>query len=113
MAEKNIKAAVDAFKTGKGSAAVLRNLNYIISRCESAEDMSYVLKYMETDNVIVLIQLLLQYSQYKKEVLPEPLSSQSIIKLKVHTETNEEQKKRKSFITEGQANMLASESGKI
>ena len=107
MAEKNIKSAVDTLKKGKGSAAVLRNLNYIISRCESAEDMSYVLKYMETDNVIVLIQLLLQYSQYKPGNSSRTFKFTKYNKLRIHNETPEEQKKRKSVITTGQANMIA------
>ncbi len=108
MAEKNIKAAVDALKSGKGSAAVLRNLNYIISRCESLEDMQYILNCMETKNVIVLLQLLIQYSQHRNGGTARSFKFTKYNKLRVHTETKEEQAKRKSFITEGQANMLAS-----
>jgi hypothetical protein len=107
MTEKNIKSAVDTLKKGKGSAAVLRNLNYIISRCESVEDMSYVLNCMETDNVIVLIQLLLQYSQYKPGNSSRTFKFTKYNKLRIHNETPEEQKKRKSVISTGQANMIA------
>ena len=74
MTEKNIKSAVDTLKKGKGSAAVLRNLNYIISRCESVEDISYVLKCMETDNVIVLIQLLLPLQHLHMQLCSIPVS---------------------------------------
>lgn len=108
MAQKNIKAAVDALRTGKGSAAVLRNLNYIISRCESTEDMEYIISCMDTKNIIVLIQLLIQYSQTSKGTMPRTFKFTKYNKMKVHTETNEELRKRKSVITQGQAHMLAS-----
>ena len=107
MAAKNIKAAVDALKSGKGSAAVLRNLNYILSRCESVEDMNYILESMDTKNVIVLIQLLIQYSDYSKNQASRTFKFTKYNQLRVHNETAEEQKKRRSYITEGQANMLA------
>ena len=108
MTEKNIKSAVDALRAGKGSAAVLRNLNYIISRCESTEDMEYIISCMDTKNVIVLLQLLIQYSQDSKGTLPRAFKFTKYNKLRVHTETKEEMRKRKSVITQGQAHMLAS-----
>ncbi|MBR6224069.1 MAG: TerD family protein [Lachnospiraceae bacterium] len=111
MAAKNIKAAVDALKSGKGSAAVLRNMNYIISRCESISDMEYILSSMDTKNVIVLIQLLIQYSQYKNSAAARNFKFTKYNMMKVHTETEEEMRKRKSIISEGQAKMLASKIG--
>lgn len=107
MAGKNIKAAVYALKTGKGSAAVLRNMNYILSRCESIEDMSYVLGCMDTKNVIVMIQLLIEYSNYSKGEAARTFKCTKYNQMKVHTETPEEIKIRRSYITEGQAKMLA------
>ena len=107
MAEKNIHKAVDALKNGKGSAAVLRNLNYVISRCESLEDMGCILDSIDTKNVIVLIQLLIQYSNYTRSNAVRTFKFTKYNQLRVHTETNEEVKSRKSHITEGQANMLA------
>ena len=108
MAEKNVKAAVDALKKGKGSAAVLRNLNYCLSRCESMEDMEHLVNSIDTKNVIVLIQLLIQYSQYKSGTQLRTFKFTKYNRLRVHTETDDEQKKRKSVISQGQANMLAS-----
>jgi len=108
MTEKNVKMAVDALKTGKGSAAVLRNLNYLISRCESVEDMQYILDCMETSNVIVLLQLLLRYAHYKAGTQPRTFKFTKYNRMRVHAETAAEQKKRKSVISEGQAKMLAS-----
>ncbi|MBO4910147.1 MAG: hypothetical protein J5476_12795 [Lachnospiraceae bacterium] len=108
ISEKDIRSAVDIIKAGKGSAALIRNLNYLISRCESTEDIEYICGNMETDNLIVLIQLLIQYSQMAgKGTTARTFAFTKYNMLKVHTETEEEQKKRKSMITEGQANMLA------
>lgn len=109
MTEKNVKTAVDALKTGKGSAAVLRNLNYIISRCESVDDLKYIIDCIDTDNVIVLIQLLIQYSQYKSGNQARTFKFTKYNRLITHMETEDEKKKRKSIISEGQANMLAAE----
>ena len=67
MTDKNIKEAVDALKSGKGSAAVLRNMNYILSRCKAVEDMEYVVNCIDTRNVIVLIQLLMEYADYSMD----------------------------------------------
>ena len=107
MTEKNIMSAVNALKNGKGSAALLRNLNYIISRCESTEEMEYVLECMDTKNVVVLIQLLMEYSDYSESNAVRTFMFTKYNQLKVHTETDEEVKSRKSHITEGQANTLA------
>lgn len=109
MTEKNVRAAVDALKAGKGSAAVLRNMNYIISRCESIDDLKYIIDCIDTDNVIVLIQLLIQYSQYKSGNQARTFKFTKYNRLRTHMETEDEQKKRKSVISEGQANMLAAE----
>ena len=107
MAAKNIKAAVDSLKTGKGSAAVLRKLNYIISRCESMEDLKYVIDRIDSKNVIVLIQLLLEYTGYSRKNALRTFKFSKHNLLKVHNETMTEADRRKSNITEGQVNMLA------
>ncbi|SEP54629.1 hypothetical protein SAMN02910369_00016 [Lachnospiraceae bacterium NE2001] len=107
MTERNIRAAVDALKSGKGSAAVLRQLNYIMSRCESVGDMEYVLSCMDTKNVIVLMQLIIQYAQYKNKSEPRSFKFTKYDKLRVHTETAEEQKNRQSAISKGTARMLS------
>ncbi|MBR4760488.1 MAG: hypothetical protein IK078_10140 [Lachnospiraceae bacterium] len=107
MSEKNISAALEALKTGKGSGAVLRNLNYIISRSETMEDFQQILDSMETKNVIVLIQLLLQYASYQGSAMPRTFLFTKYNLLKSHTETPEEQAKRRSALSEGQVKMLA------
>ena len=106
MTEKNIDAATEALRSGKGSAAVLRNLNYIISRCETAEEIESVVRLMETDNVIVLLQLLIQYAQYKTGGTPRAFVFTKYNRLKVHIETAAEVNKRRSVISKEQAHML-------
>ena len=103
MTVRNVRAAVEALKTGKGSAAVLRKLNYIISRCESEEDVQFVLDCIDTKNNIVLIQLLIQYGQYRDEKAPRTFAFTKYNMMKIHTETPEELEKRKSDIASTQA----------
>ena len=107
MTAKNIRAAIDTLKSGKGSAAVIRKLNYMISRCGSLEDLQYICSNIDTKNVIVLIQLLVEYSMRNGGSAPRRFAFTKYNMLKVHNETLEEQKKRKSMISEGQAAMLA------
>lgn len=107
MTTKNIRAAIDTLKSGKGSAAVIRKLNYMISRCGSLEDLQYICSNIDTKNVIVLIQLLVEYSMRNGGSAPRRFAFTKYNMLKVHNETLEEQKKRKSMISEGQAAMLA------
>ncbi len=106
MAEKQIMQALEILRSGKGSGAVLRNLNYIMSRCESIEDLERVINSLDTKNVIILIQLLIQYSQYKTAAQARTFIFTKYNMMKAHTETDEEQKKRKSVISEGQVNMM-------
>ena len=70
MTERNIRSAVEVLKSGKGSAAVLRNLSYLISRCSSEEEVQFVLDCIDTKNNIVLIQLLIRFAQYREESGP-------------------------------------------
>ncbi len=107
MAQKNIRAAVEALEKGKGSAAILRNLNYIISRCETVEDMAFVADCIDTKNVIVLLQLLIRYAQHRSEAAPRTFTFSKYNRLVTHRETEEEQQKRRSVISEGQAKMLS------
>ncbi len=61
MGEGRIKDAVDVLRDEKGTGAVLRNLDYLLSRCEADEEVDYVLDVIDGKNKILLIQLLLHY----------------------------------------------------
>ena len=61
VGEGRIKDAVDVLRDEKGTGAVLRNLDYLLSRCESDDAVDYVLDVIDGKNKILLIQLLLHY----------------------------------------------------
>ncbi len=98
MAKKDIKGAVQLLKKSKGSGALLRNLDYIASRCENKEEISFLLDNIEGGSIILLIQLLLHYGYYKKDYRTFVFAKHGIIKS--HEETKEELEKRKSFLDE-------------
>ena len=64
MTDGDIKGAVDILLEKKGSSALLRNLTYILSRCKTDEAVEYVLSHVESNNKILLMQLMLHYSSY-------------------------------------------------
>ncbi|MCR5625063.1 MAG: hypothetical protein K6G11_07480 [Lachnospiraceae bacterium] len=107
MSAGDIKGALDALKKGKGSSAVLRNLVYIVSRCENVTDIQYVLDSMDSQNSIVLIQLLLDLKYRLAGNKPRDFKFTKNNIQKVHKETPEEQQKRKSNLSTGQIKMLS------
>ena len=65
LLKNNIENAVLCLSKGKGSGAVLRRLNHLLSRGTSDEEIAFVMKHIHTGNPIILIQLLIQYSKYQ------------------------------------------------
>ncbi len=61
IGEGRIKDAVDVLRDEKGTGAVLRNLDYLLSRCEADDEVDYVLDVIDGKNKILIIQLLLHY----------------------------------------------------
>ena len=106
IANGNIAEAVSVLKEGKGNGAVLRNLDYLISRCRSENDMDTVLNNISSSNVIILLQLLLKYSQKGGIISNRAFRFTKFEKLKLHLETEEEVRKRKSFLTKEQTEIL-------
>lgn len=98
MAASEIREAVRALRKGKGSGALLRKLNYILSRCTCEEDVRHVLNSIHTDNAIILIQLMQQFS------LEADVRSLRTFKftrhnlLRIHQESAEEGQHRRSCI---------------
>lgn len=108
MLRRDIKSAVTCLSAGKGSGALLRHLNYIVSRCSAEEDFAFVLNSLDTKNAVILIQLLLQYSNETVR----PSESRAFIfsrynKMTVHRETDDEVFRRKSRLSPLQAESLA------
>ncbi len=106
LAEQDIKGAVKILKEGKSAATVLRNLDYIVSRCSSQEEVEFVIESIDSRNVIVLLQLMLQYANYSSKPATRDFVFTAHNKMKVHHETEEEANKRKSIITEEYANAI-------
>ena len=106
LTRQDIQTALTILHDEKSPVTVLRNLNYLISRCSDQSDIDFILNNIKSDNTIVLIQLLLWYSydvsQHSKRSFVFTKYNQMI----VHTETDAEFKKRKSFISEENAKVI-------
>lgn len=99
MAQSQIREAVKALRRGKGSGALLRKLNYILSRCKDEADVRYVLRHLHTGNPILLIQLMQQFStEEPKGERTFKFTRHNL--LKVHKESPREQAHRRSFVPE-------------
>lgn len=98
LAERDIKKAVTALREGKSASAVLRNLNYIVSRCRTQEELDFVLDCMDRGNRIVLIQLLLRFANESEGSGLRSFRFTRHNKTKVHYETEEEHAGRRSYI---------------
>lgn len=99
IAEKDITRAVDILLSGKGSSMLLRNLNYLLSRATSDDEIEYIINKINSKNAILLIQLLFSYSDYDAEDA-RTFKFVKFGRLVHHEETEEEQKKRLSRLDE-------------
>ena len=97
----NIKHACNLLADIKGPTAVLRNMNYLLSRCKSQEDKKYVInKAFTSDSTVVLIQQLYNYYNYDVDNRANrwfKFTKNNL--LKVYYESYAEQSRRKSYIT--------------
>lgn len=100
MQRSEIREAVLALRKGKGSGALLRKLNYILSRCETEEDVSFVLRNLKTENPLILIQLIMDYSAEKPADQPRTFKFTKHNLLRVHKETDEEFYRRQSLVSD-------------
>ena len=97
--DRKIRSAVDTLKEKKGSAALLRKLNYIVSRCETADNLEYVLDNIDSGNSVVLMQLYISYLQYEYERKARVFSYVKYNMNKTHRETEKETAKRRSLLS--------------
>lgn len=100
----NLAAALLA--SSKGSGAVLRNLDYYVSRCQNRESIDAVLKTAASDNPIINLQLYIKYKQYDPNKVNRTFTFTKNNMNKVHVETEEEVIKRKSILNFEQAMAL-------
>lgn len=96
--------AAHVLKADKGNAALLRNLNYILSRCEEREAKE-VLRLIDATNPIVLMQMLLMYRNYKTGGRTFRFVKHN--RMVVHKETDDEVERSKSALTEHMVGMIS------
>ena len=109
MERYEVRQAVQILRDGKGASAVLRRLDYLVSRCDTAEDIRYVLENAGTDNTVLLLQLLLHYAQYDGGKARRVFRFARHGKLTAHIETEDEAIARRSRLTMDQARTLRDE----
>ena len=109
MAAGDVRGAVETLKKGKGAGALLRNLNYIVSRIEKPEDLSFVLESLGTKNNVILFQLLLNYRKDREleNRLGRNFRFTKHNTMRVHVETEDEMAHRKSMLSKGQYDAIA------
>ena len=67
MADRSVVEAARVLSEKKGSGAILRNLNYILSRCKSYAEVDRVVKLVNSENPILVLQLISQYANYVED----------------------------------------------
>lgn len=102
MAGENTYGAASILKHRKGASAVLRNLDYIVSRTEEFSEVERVLDLLKEDfNPIILMQLIQHYNDYNRK--PNEARNFSFNKFNMkrsHRETGEEVERSKSHLNE-------------
>ena len=91
-------SAAEALRRSKGSGALVRKLNYVLSRCAGPGEVERVLDALGPVSPILSIQMILQYQNYA--------SARRVFKfirfgkMARHTETDEEKARRRSVVSE-------------
>lgn len=102
MKGENTYGAASILKYRKGTSAVLRNLDYIVSRTKEFSEIEKVLGLLKDDfNPIILMQLIQHYNDCNRK--PDEARSFSFNKFnmkKNHRETGDEVKRSKSHLGE-------------
>lgn len=102
LKKRDIKAAVDILMKGKGPGEVLRHAAYLLSRCNNLEEMYYVIDQMGSGNILLQMQLLMQFDHY--------IESRDNVRyfrfmrngrLFIHRENLYERARRRSWLPEG------------
>lgn len=100
MEGENTYGAASILKYRKGTSAVLRNLDYIVSRTKEFSEIEKVLGLLKDDfNPIILMQLIQHYNDYNRK--PDEARSFSFNKFNMkrsHRETDDEVKRSKSHL---------------
>ena len=110
MVEEDFHKAAGILKEEKGSGALVRNLNYIVSRCSNEEEIRFAAESIDTKNVIVLLQMFVQYKNIRSTSFsgktPRTFRFTKYNELKIHKETDQEFSSRRSGISAQTADFL-------
>ena len=109
MANNSPRKAADILYVEKGPGAVLRNIEYFVSRCDNEDDKRRILKRIHADaNGILLMQLYLHYCFYDpKTIKPRNFVFTKFNMVKTHAETPAEFKRRKTKLSGVDADLIA------
>lgn len=102
----NVGEAARVLRATKGSGAILRNLNYMLSRCKSKKEVAEVVSYIDSESPVLLLQLIAQYANYAEDGGNRTFTFTKNYKLKTHRETADEVKSRRSFVTKPTRDLL-------
>ena len=105
MIQGEVQKAAVILKNGKGSGAVLRNLHYLLSRAKTADDIRCILSMVETDNVMILLQLYVRYRTYVNEI-SRTFRFTRFNKLIVYRENEKDSRRRKTILSEDTVSAL-------
>ena len=106
MNKGNPAEAAKSLVSSKGNGALLRSLNYVLSRCKSKSEVQEVINQVKADNPVLLLQLIVQYKNYIEDRSARTFTFTKNYKLKCHRETISEKDSRKSFVTESVRNYV-------
>lgn len=101
MRENRRQEAANLLREKKGTSALLRNMDYIISRMDKEEQQVFLSEFPEDCSTLILLQLLLRYEiKQREEGRVFKFTRHNL--LKIHTETAEERARCRSKLTEEQ-----------
>ncbi len=98
MSEGKAVDAAKLLREKKGSGALLRMLEYIVSRCESDEQVHEILKLADTNNTFILLQLVAKYGYLSEKGRRREFIFTKHNTMVIHRESEEEVEARRSFI---------------
>lgn len=84
----------------KGSGAVMRNLNFILSRCKTGSEAEETVKEIATANGLMLLQLLVRFSKVQDENQRRSFRFTRFNRIMIHTENMQELERRRSIVPE-------------
>lgn len=101
MQKNRYQQAAELLREKKGTSALLRNMDYIISRMDREDEQTFLSEFPEDCSTLILLQLLFRYEGVQRKDGRIFKFTQHNL-MKVHYETPEESKKCQSRLTEEQ-----------